>query len=709
MKKTNRITLLTTILVISILAGSSIAYATINNYNPNAGTVTTTAPSYMTSDNTAYSAAADYGSLLNEAYGWENPHGGDIYRTGFNAGPAPDRPDVLFITKTGLSIPKVFLGSSQATDVVNPTVNQFGAAGFFGGFSSVAPMAMAGQIIAWGSIKVNSGNATTRSAVISINPHTGACNWASIIGYGPSAGVSTGSSMAGAGYMFKVDDTHFATVAGGLGMFRITGEFLWRDSTVNPGAVYHSILGVGEPVQMVFGPHGVSGQYVPTCSGWTVANPETDMGEGNRNVWNYVMDEPGNPMLSYGDGKLVMGSYSSCSVYAIDVTTGEKVWETFVETAMGYMTSYAEGKFFVGTQSMHIYALNSTDGSVVWHNTDGVRNRAFNVWCINYAYGNVYLHDLGFGRTGAEKCLDAETGKLLWASTALFSIGYYTTIVADGKVYGNQADGSTTTGREADPTTFACWDAFTGEVIWTLRQAISAPMIAYGCLYFMSGGQLWALSTAVQPEDYSMFRGSVETPSLTLSKGPTDLSTPKWVFTTGAGILSSPAVSDGKLYINSNDRNVYCLNAYTGEEIWTFLTNEPRMTTFGSSPAIVGDRVIIGPDDGYLYILNADTGAEISRVPMGTYRPVESALGQHNIRSSPIIYNNRIYVGSQHNGMVYCVTLGGQVEWSTEIDGGAPILGSVGIADGYIYVMGDDTNFYKLDMNGNIIMNFRCH
>jgi hypothetical protein len=118
MKKPNRITLLTAILVItiSLAATTSIAFATVDNYNPYAGQVTTSAPEYMTADNTAAAAAATYGNLLNESYNWENPHGGDLYRTGFNLGPAPDRPDVLFTTTTGQSIPKVWMGSTQATD-----------------------------------------------------------------------------------------------------------------------------------------------------------------------------------------------------------------------------------------------------------------------------------------------------------------------------------------------------------------------------------------------------------------------------------------------------------------------------------------------------------------------------------------------------------------------------------------------------------------
>ncbi|MCW4034413.1 MAG: PQQ-binding-like beta-propeller repeat protein, partial [Candidatus Bathyarchaeota archaeon] len=706
--KKNLYSVITIAVLVSILTFSSIGYAaTINNYNPNQGEVTKTAPDYMTSSNSAYAAAAEYGNLLNEDYNWEMPHGGNISRTGFNAGPAPDRPDVLFKTEAGMAVPKVYLGTSSPSDLVNPTVVAFGSSGFMGGFSSVAPMAMDGQIITWGSISINSVNGTTRTAVISLDPHTGECNWASIIGYGVATGVSSGSSMAGSGYMFKVDDDHFATIGGGLSMFRSTGEFLWNDPSVNPGAVYHSILGTGEPISMVFGPHSVGGDFVPTCSGWTVEDPETDKGEGNRNVFNYIMDEPGNPMLAVGDGKLLMGSYSSCAVYAIDIASGEKVWETWTQTAMGYMTCYHDGVFFIGTQSMHIYALDSEDGSVLWHNTDGVRNRAFNVWNINYAYGNIYLHDLGAGTTGAQKCLDAETGEMLWASPAPFYIGYYTTVVADGKVYGRQSDYSTTTGREATPINFACWDAFTGEVIWEIQEEIASPVIAYGCLYFMKGGQMYALSTAVEPEGYTMWRGGVESPSITLNQGPTDLSSPKWVFTTGAGVISSPVVSEGKLYVNSNDRNVYCLDAYTGEPIWTFQTNEPKMTTFGSTPAVVGNRVIIGPDDGNIYCLDADSGDEIWRLSVGTYRPAEGSLGQHNIRSSPVIYNNEIYVGSMHDGKLYCVSMSGSVEWATEIAGGDPILGSA-VTDGtYIYIMGWDANIYKLDMNGNILLNFQ--
>jgi outer membrane protein assembly factor BamB len=120
-------------------------------------------------------------------------------------------------------------------------------------------------------------------------------------------------------------------------------------------------------------------------------------------------------------------------------------------------------------------------------------------------------------------------------------------------------------------------------------------------------------------------------PGVTSSDGPKDLSIgPKWVFTTGAAVLSSPGLDNGQLYINSGDRYVYCLNAYTGEEIWKFLTNEPKMTTFGSTPAVIGDKVIIGPDDGTIYCLSTSTGTKLWSIDAGPYRAVKVAHGQLN-------------------------------------------------------------------------------
>jgi outer membrane protein assembly factor BamB len=708
--------ILTSAILVSLITTSLIVNAdVIKNINPQEGTISHTYATYMAEENSAYnSAVAKFGNdLIRPEYEWHDPFANTPERTGFNPGPAPDRPDVLF-NAYNVTVQNVILGSQVLTSGLNsPYVASF----------SGAPIAMGGQLIIPGTVRVNISNSTTRNAVVSVNPYTGSVNWVSLLGLGPTAGTNIGSSLGGSSYIFKVDDTHFCTVglmAGGLAMWKTDGTFLWQDDSIRAGAFYHALIVAPEPISMVFITYSPNkpGVYTNYLGGFTLDTPEQDRNNytstgtflrGGRSVWNYTVDEAGNtPIQSYGDGRVYMASYSSTKVYAINATNGEKIWETDMPSFNGYMSCYAEGKIFVGCLSYTLTALNATNGAVVWKNNDGEANRGFNSWCINYAYGRVYCHDLGSGRTGAMKCVDAETGKLLWASTELNSIGYYTTVVADGKVFGNQADGSTSTGRLPDPVNFACWDAFTGSVLWSIRINLASPIVAYGCLYFVLGGQLYALSTAVKPpQDWDMWRGSVEHPGWTLSRGPVDFSTgPKWTFTTGSGVISSPVIVKGRLYINSNDGYTYCLDAYNGTMIWRHASNEPLMTSMGSTPAVYANHVIVGPDDGNLYILDADTGKELSKVYMGPYRSVQIALGQHNIRSSPIIYNGEIYVASIHNDRLYAINpLSGQVDWWLETGRSA---GSVGIGGGCLYLVTMTSRLYKITPSGSIVWNVSC-
>ena len=47
---------------------------------------------------------------------------------------------------------------------------------------------------------------------------------------------------------------------------------------------------------------------------------------------------------------------------------------------------------------------------------------------------------------------------------------------------------------------------------------------------------------------------------------------PKWSYTTGNYVESSPAVVNGVVYVGSWDHNVYALNASTGAKLWSYTT-----------------------------------------------------------------------------------------------------------------------------------------
>ena len=66
-----------------------------------------------------------------------------------------------------------------------------------------------------------------------------------------------------------------------------------------------------------------------------------------------------------------------------------------------------------------------------------------------------------------------------------------------------------------------------------------------------------------------------------------------------------PVIADGLLYYGSSaDDKIYCLDAATGEQRWTFFTEGPVRL----APTIAEGRVFVGSDDGQAYCLDAKSG-----------------------------------------------------------------------------------------------------
>ena len=68
-------------------------------------------------------------------------------------------------------------------------------------------------------------------------------------------------------------------------------------------------------------------------------------------------------------------------------------------------------------------------------------------------------------------------------------------------------------------------------------------------------------------------------------------------------MVSSPAVVHGVVYIGSEDRHVYAVNAATGAKLWSFR----NWAISYSSPAVAHGVVYIGSGNGNVYALNAAT------------------------------------------------------------------------------------------------------
>ena len=80
-----------------------------------------------------------------------------------------------------------------------------------------------------------------------------------------------------------------------------------------------------------------------------------------------------------------------------------------------------------------------------------------------------------------------------------------------------------------------------------------------------------------------------------------------WSFKTGESVKSSAAIAQSRVFIGSDDGNLYALNLGDGKKLWMFKTGG----AVESSPLVLEGRVYVGSSDNFLYALEAATGKMI--------------------------------------------------------------------------------------------------
>ena len=151
----------------------------------------------------------------------------------------------------------------------------------------------------------------------------------------------------------------------------------------------------------------------------------------------------------------------------------------------------------------------------------------------------------------------------------------------------------------------------------------------------------------------------------------------KWRFKTGGTVWSSPAISNGIVYVGSVDNNLYAIDAVTGKEKWRFKTGGDLW-----SPAISNGVVYVGSDDNNMYAIDAVVGTEKWR------------FGTGGIVMSPSVSNGTIYVGNNGGDLYAIDAVMGTEKWRFGMGGG--VSSSQVISKGVVYFGGIDGNLYAI-------------
>jgi outer membrane protein assembly factor BamB len=124
-----------------------------------------------------------------------------------------------------------------------------------------------------------------------------------------------------------------------------------------------------------------------------------------------------------------------------------------------------------------------------------------------------------------------------------------------------------------------------------------------------AGAPTLAKPAAPAPASWPIFRGN---PALTGVAADTLPQKPGllWTFKTGGPVKSSAVIGAGKIFIGSDDGNLYAVNFADGKQVWAFKAASPVQ----APPLLVNNSVFAGSVDGIFYALDAAAGGLLWKV-----------------------------------------------------------------------------------------------
>ncbi len=205
-------------------------------------------------------------------------------------------------------------------------------------------------------------------------------------------------------------------------------------------------------------------------------------------------------------------------------------------------------------------------------------------------------------------------------------------------------------------------------------------------------------------------------------------------FGDGGSLAQEPLVHDGIVYAASMDRNVYAVDARTGDLIWSFRAEGGFA---GSSPVIGDGKLYIGSYDQIMYAIDAKTGELAWKfrtmgkiVATATFHDgkvyfgssdyngycVDAGSGQlawkfktyGEVMCQPTIYKDHVFFGSNDH-FLYCVDAEtGRLAWKFETQGEIFFQSSLVIHDGRVHFPSFDNFLRAVDVDsGRLVWKFK--
>jgi outer membrane protein assembly factor BamB len=325
----------------------------------------------------------------------------------------------------------------------------------------------------------------------------------------------------------------------------------------------------------------------------------------------------------YGDGTSVEDlSKHSFRLYALD-TTGQIVWEREVlisppgakrhlKSSQANSTPATDGRRVVVLfGAVGVLAAYDFEGRLLWRKDIGVLD------CGDEVFGNtewghassplihkdvvvVQADHKGSSFLAAYRLAD---GSELWKTARAEA----STWSSPNVLASPRGDEVVTNGR-----TVRGYDAASGRLLWTLapnsQNVVASPVVGEG-MAFLTGGYppvrpIYAIR-AGQRGDLSLPAGHSSSPAVA------------WSHSRGGSYIPTPLLYAGHLYTLANNGVLACYRADTGEQLYQARVGTGS-SAFSASPVAADGRLYVASENGEVYVLRAGAErAQLARNDMG--------------------------------------------------------------------------------------------
>ncbi|MDG1301612.1 MAG: PQQ-binding-like beta-propeller repeat protein, partial [Opitutae bacterium] len=430
--------------------------------------------------------------------------------------------------------------------------------------------------------------------------------------------------------------------------------------------------------------------------------------DNEKRLWDFNVgdiDALAEPVMT--DDRVLQGTTEGY-LYALNLSgpPPERIaWKFHADGAIHTAVSRHDRRVYFGSNGGTVYALNETDGSLIWSKPVGkVEPRTRKQFTVPLIHaGRIYIGSAD----RSVHCLDASNGSILWKAEMTDWIRSKPAITSEGLLVAAVDGTLTCLGKDGglkwrkkisthpiyadlvsagdsvlvnDSDLWLRRISASGEVLWK-RSLLQAFEDEDGRRIFtdvLSGGTYYqSKPTAVKGK---VFFGM---PSGFLVAADADTGKELWKFEMGGAISVAPAVADGRVFVGQQggERLFYCVDAETGAPIWK--QTIPGGWVWGSATVDEG-RVYIPTVDGHAVCLDAATGHIIWMYPTAKSVPAE-----------PAIDGDLVYFGSWSHSIYAFNKKTGKIVWKENgvgLDSGTLIT-----TGGKVYLPHHDTVFTMLD------------